>query len=143
MPPATKMVKEIELSPEMKEIFEAGYKDLFDRYNTHVSESLTDLATTKKLLIELYDETKKVYDSLTAKNIMLKVETGKILTDLIKSRNSITKDRFNILDKSTTSMTQNLKTLESVAKETGTEDAIFDPSKHFKKLNQAMTKETA
>lgn len=143
MAPAMKKVKEIELSEELKSIFEKGYSELFDRYNEHVKESLDDLATTKELLIELYEETKKVYDNLGAKNIMLKVETGKILTDLIKSRNSITKDRFQILDKSTTSMTNNLKTLESVAKTDNGESSTFNPVNQFKNLNKHMSKNQA
>lgn len=132
----TNQIKTIELSPELKAIFEDGYKQLFDRYNAIVLESLEDLTQTKLLLTELYTETKKTYDELGVKNIMIKTELGKTLTDLIKARNSITKDKFMILDKSTSSMTLNMKTLESVAKSEKSGTATFDPISSFGKLNK-------
>ena len=136
-----KKIKEIELSAEMKELFNEGYTALFERYNEHVKDSLDDLTETKSLLKELYSETKTEYDKLGTKNIGIKTEMGKILTDLIKARNSITKDFFGILDKSTTSMTQNLKTLEGVAKKGDSKNSeVFSPKSQLSTWNSLLLK---
>lgn len=129
----------VELSDTMKDLFDTNYRKIFDRYNESVEEGIRDFDETHSLLVSLFKETKEVYDSMGSRNIMVKVEMGKILTDLLKQRSALTKDKFNLIDKSSTTMAGNLKLLENVALKKDDKSA-FDPISQFNAMNKMLDK---
>lgn len=145
MPPVSNTTKKkVEISEELKVLLGDNYSLIFDNYSNMVKEGLDEYTVTKGLVDDLYEETKRAYDTLgtSMRNIGLKVELGKTLADLIKSKNSITKEKFAMLDKSTLTMTKQVDTIKEFARTGDGNKKAFNPVDMVNKLNTHITTQT-